>query len=148
MLIAITASVTHGGVAFAQNQLGDELRPQPPSSAPTGASVSALMGAPVGPKRSPIGLVCPVQFSPEMPRKALQGDIMGVVKAQIHIKGNVVQSVEIVSGHPVFHDAVRAAMLRYKCFSNEQDVIATQEFSFKISKPVQIEYTRPNPDGQ
>ena len=67
-----------------------------------------------------------------MPRKALQDGTEGVVKAQIHVKGGNIQSVEILSGPRVFHAAVRAAMLQYKCVTDGADVIATQEFNFKL----------------
>jgi protein TonB len=37
-----------------------------------------------------------------------------------------------ISGPRVFHAAVRSAMLQYKCVSGADDVIAVQEFEFKI----------------
>jgi protein TonB len=68
-----------------------------------------------------------------MPRKALQDGTEGVVMAQIHItKGGVIQDVTIISGPRVFHAAVKAAMMQYKCVSEGGDVIATQEFNFKL----------------
>ena len=85
-----------------------------------------------GPKRTTIGLACPTQVAPEMPRKAQQDGIEGVVKAQIHIKGNSILDVTILSGPRVFHAAVRAAMMQYTCFSDGGEVIATQEFNFKL----------------
>ncbi len=87
---------------------------------------------PPGPRRTTIGVACPKQVPPEMPRKALQDGTTGVVKAQIHIKGGVIQSVEILSGPRVFHSAVKAAMMQYQCVTDGGDVIATQEFDFKI----------------
>jgi protein TonB len=86
----------------------------------------------VGPKRTTIGLACPTQVAPEMPRKAIQDGTVGVVKAQIHVKGGVIQSVEIISGPRVFHAAVKAAMMQYKCVTDGSDVVATQEFDFKL----------------
>jgi protein TonB len=86
----------------------------------------------VGPKRTTIGLACPTQVAPEMPRKAIQDGTVGVVKAQIHVKGGVIQSVEILSGPRVFHSAVKAAMMQYKCVTDGSDVVATQEFDFKL----------------
>ncbi len=86
----------------------------------------------VGPKRTSIGLACPTQVPPEMPRKALQDGIGGVVKAQIQIKGGNIVDVTILSGPRVFHAAVKAAMMQYKCVSDEGEMIATQEFSFKV----------------
>src|ERR1035437_5208990 len=88
--------------------------------------------APVGPKRTTIGLACPTQGQPEMPRKALADGTSGTVTAQIHIKGGVIQSVEILSGPRIFHAAVKAAMMQYKCVTDGAEVVATQIFDFKI----------------
>ena len=96
--------------------------PPPPAPPPVAA----------GPKRTTIGLACPTQVPPEMPRKALQDGTEGVVKAQIHIKGGQIVDVTILSGPRVFHAAVKAAMLQYKCVSGDGEVIATQEFNFKL----------------
>jgi protein TonB len=97
--------------------------PPPPAPPPLAA----------GPKRTSIGVACPTQVSPEMPRKALQEGTEGVVKAQIQIgKGGVIQEVTILSGPRVFHAAVRAAMMQYKCVTEGGEVIATQEFNFKL----------------
>jgi protein TonB len=67
-----------------------------------------------------------------MPRQALRDGTEGVVKAQIHIKGGSIVDVTILSGPRVFHAAVKAAMMQYKCVSDDGDVIATQEFNFKV----------------
>ena len=99
-----------------------EIAPPPPPDAPVAT----------GPKRTTIGLACPTQVPPEMPRKALQDGIEGVVKAQIHIKNGVILDVTVLSGPRVFHTAVKAAMMQYKCVTNESDVIAVQEFKFKV----------------
>jgi protein TonB len=66
-----------------------------------------------------------------MPRLALQD---GVVKAQIILKGGVVQDVTILSGPRVFHAAVKAAIMQYKCVADgsSAEVTATQEFKFKF----------------
>lgn len=85
-----------------------------------------------GPQRTSIGLACPKQVPPEMPRGALRDGIEGVVKAQIHIKGGTIVDVTILSGPRVFHAAVKAAMLQYTCVTDGGDVIATQEFNFKF----------------
>jgi hypothetical protein len=80
-----------------------------------------------------IGVACRTQVAPEMPRKAQQEDIQGVVTAQIRIKGGVVQDVVILSGPPVFHDSVMTAMRHYKCISHPvNQVVATQQFNFKL----------------
>lgn len=104
----------------------------PPSPAP--AAVVAPAPAPVaaGPKRSAIGVACPTQVAPEMPRKALQDGTEGVVKAQILIKNGVVQEVTILSGPRAFHAAVKNAIQQYKCVADGPEVLATQEFNFKL----------------
>jgi len=106
------------------------------ATSPAGPAVIAPPSPPApvvtGPKRVSIGLACPKQVAPEMPRKALQEEIEGVVKAQIHVKGGIIQDVAILSGHRVFHAAVKAAMMQYTCVTDGGDVIATQEFNFKL----------------
>jgi protein TonB len=98
------------------------IAPPPPPAAPVVT----------GPKRTSMGLACPTQVTPEMPPKAIRDGTEGVVKAQIMIKGGVIQNVEILSGPRVFHAAVRAAMMQYKCVSDAAEVVATQEFNFKL----------------
>ena len=75
---------------------------------------------------------CPTQVKPEIPRKALQEGVSGVVKAQAVIHNGQVKEVTILSGPRIFHNAVRAAMMQYKCQSSGTDVVATQEFDFKV----------------
>lgn len=119
----------------------------PVSAAPTIVSVATPPPAPVviapppppqappvatGPKRTSIGVACPTQVAPEMPRKALQDGVEGVVKAQIVIKDGAVKEVTILSGPRVFHAAVRNAMMQYKCTQDAGEIIATQEFNFKL----------------
>ena len=94
----------------------------PPAQAPVAAE----------PKRASIGLLCPRQVAPEMPRRALREGIEGVVKAQIHVKGGKVVDVTILSGPGVFHAAVKAAMMQYSCVADGDEVIATQVFNFKV----------------
>jgi protein TonB len=93
--------------------------PPPPAAAP-------------GPARTDIGVACPTQTKPELPRKALQDGVGGIVRAEALIVDGVVKEVTILSGPRVFHAAVRAAMLQYKCASGTGEVRATQEFVFKI----------------
>lgn len=85
------------------------------------------------PNRADIAVACPTQVPPEMPRKAIQDGATGVVKAKALIKDGVVKEVTILSGPRVFHAAVRAAMLQYKCSSDAgaEGIEATQEFAFK-----------------
>jgi len=122
-----------------------DVAPQVSSNAPSIVSVATPPTAPaviappppptpvtIGPKRTTIGVACPTQVAPEMPRKALQDGTEGVVKAQIHIKGGVIQDVTILSGPRVFHAAVKAAMMQYTCVTDGGEVVATQEFNFKV----------------
>jgi hypothetical protein len=95
-----------------------------------GKSLAIQSGA--APRRVTIMSACPKQVAPEMPRKAIETRTTGVVKAQIHVKGDVIQSVEILSGPEIFHAAVKASMMKYKCVTNGTEVVATQEFNFKI----------------
>jgi protein TonB len=67
-----------------------------------------------------------------MPRRAIQDGTEGVVKAQILIKNGVVQEVTILSGPRVFHAAVKNAIQQYKCVADGPEVLATQEFNFKL----------------
>lgn len=84
------------------------------------------------PNRADLRVACPTQVPPEMPRKAIQDGTEGVVRAQALVKNGAVQDVTILSGPRVFHAAVKAAMLQYKCTADATEVVATQEFVFKI----------------
>jgi protein TonB len=86
----------------------------------------------IGPKRASIGLVCPRQVAPEMPRRALRDGIEGVVKAQILVREGKIVEVTILSGPSVFHAAVKAAIMQYTCVTEGDEVIATQVFNFKL----------------
>ncbi len=118
-----------------------------PTQSPTPALVIASVEAPpatpavIAPPTPPtppqtvktdIGVACPTQVPPDMPKRAVQDGVAGVVRAQALIKDGVVREVTVLSGPRVFHAAVRAAMLQYKCTQSAGDVIATQEFNFKI----------------
>ncbi len=117
----------------------------PDSNAPTISSVATPPPAPVAiappappappaPRatRAEIGVVCPSQVRPEMPRQALREGIEGVIRAQAVIAGGVVKDVTILSGPRVFHSAVKTAMMQYKCTSDAAEITATQEFVFKL----------------
>jgi protein TonB len=54
------------------------------------------------------------------------------VRAQAVIRDGAVRHVTILSGPRVFHSAVRSAMMQYKCVSDSTEIVATQEFVFKI----------------
>jgi protein TonB len=83
------------------------------------------------PNRADIRVACPTQVQPEMPRRAIQDQTGGVVRAQVLIKDGAVKEVTILSGPRVFHASVRAAMLQYKCTAESGEITATQEFVFK-----------------
>jgi protein TonB len=67
-----------------------------------------------------------------MPRRAIKEGIEGVVRAQVHVKGKRIVDVTLLSGPRIFHAAVREAMLQYNCMTDGGEVIATQEFNFKL----------------
>ena len=102
------------------------IAPPPPPAPPVPKPM------PAGPVRASIGVACPTQVAPEMPRKALQEGTEGVVKAQAVIRDGVVTEVTILSGPRVFHAAVKAAMMQYKCNRDTDEIVATQEFNFKV----------------
>ena len=106
--------------------------PPPPAPVVAAPAPAPLPAAPKAPAKPDIGIACPSQVTPEMPRKALQDGVSGVVKAQALIKDGAVKEVTILSGPRVFHAAVRSAMLQYKCTQDSGEVLATQEFSFKL----------------
>ncbi len=81
---------------------------------------------------SDLRVACPTQASPEMPRKAIQDGAEGVVRASALIRDGVIRDITILSGPRVFHAAVKAAMLQYKCTASAGEVVATQEFVFKL----------------
>lgn len=99
------------------------IAPPPPPAPP-------VVAAPAG--RQEMGVACPTQVKPEMPRQAIKEGTTGVVKAQAIIRDGAVREVTILSGPRVFHNAVRGAMMQYRCISGSGDIIATQEFDFKL----------------
>lgn len=103
------------------------IAPPPPAPPPAPAPVAAAAA-----RGDEISVACPSQVKPEIPREALQHGMSGVVKARIVVNAGVVRSITIVSGPREFHSAVRAAIRQYKCISSGGDVVAEQEFSFKV----------------
>ena len=99
------------------------IAPPPPPAAPP---------APTG--RQEIAVACPTQVKPEIPRQALRDGTSGTVRAQVLIRDGKVVSVDVQSGPRVFHNAVREAMMQYKCISSSGDIVATQEFVFKVNE--------------
>lgn len=96
--------------------------PPPPAPAPA---------PPSAPAKADLGVACPTQAKPEIPAKALQDGVSGVVKAQATIQGGVVSDVQILSGPRVFHAAVRTALKQYKCTAPD-GTVAIQDFAFKV----------------
>jgi periplasmic protein TonB len=106
------------------------IAPPPPPAPPAPPAPPPPPPKPA-PNRSDIRVACPTQVQPEMPRRAIQNGIGGVVRAQVLIKEGVVKEVTILSGPSVFHAAVKAAMLQYKCTAESGEITAAQEFVFK-----------------
>lgn len=98
------------------------IAPPPPPAAP----------ARPAPNRSDLRVACPTQVPPEMPRKAIQDGTEGTVKASALIKDGVIKEITILSGPRIFHAAVKAAMMQYKCTAESGEVVATQQFDFKL----------------
>jgi protein TonB len=100
----------------------------PPAPAP----VPVAQAAPAPVAKLDMAIVCPTQVSPEMPRRALLDGTQGVVKAQVKIADGAVREVTFLSGPRIFYAAVRAAMLQYKCTREGSEVVATQDFNFRL----------------
>jgi protein TonB len=84
------------------------------------------------PNRADLRVACPIQVAPQMPQKAIDDGTEGIVKASALIKDGVIKEITILSGPRVFHAAVKAAMKQYKCTADTGEVVATQEFVFKL----------------
>lgn len=95
----------------------------PPPAAPT---------APAGPVRQDIAVACPKQVAPVIPERALDEGISGKVRAEVRIRSGRVVDVTILSGPKVFHQAVRAALQQYQCVSGSAEIVAVQDFEFKV----------------
>lgn len=104
--------------------------PAPP--APAAAPAPPAATPPAAPRPLQMGVVCPTQVTPVMPRAAIRRGIEGVVRAEAVIRDGVVREVNIVSGPRELHDAVREAMRQYRCVSGSTEVRAVQEFNFRL----------------
>ncbi|MFM8900903.1 MAG: energy transducer TonB [Burkholderiales bacterium] len=106
--------------------------PEPPvvvSAAP------AVVAPPARMVQQEIGLVCPHQVKPIMPRRALQEGVGGFVKVMATVRGGKVVAVEVLSARPrgVFEGTVRQAMMQYRCESPpDVEVKVPQEFNFTV----------------
>lgn len=106
---------------------------EPPIVAPP-APAPPPMAAGAGERSVDVAVACPTQVRPEIPRRALQEHISGVVRAEAVVSRGAIRDVTVVSGPRVYHAAVRAAMLQYRCLSGEQDVRVVQEFEFLVDE--------------
>jgi len=77
-----------------------------------------------------IALICPIQISPEYPARAIQDGISAKVKAQIKLSNGEVTDIKFISGPRIFYFAVKNAIMKYKCQSNDDNLIFIQEFDF------------------
>lgn len=75
-------------------------------------------------------MICPTQVIPVIPRQALINNIQGLVRVEAVVTGGAVKEVRFLSGPRIFQDAVRSAMLQYKCSVQQDTVLAIQEFNF------------------
>ena len=100
----------------------------PPAPAP----VVVAVAPPAPAAHLDMAIVCPTQVPPEMPRRALIDGTQGVVKAQVRIADGAVREVTFLSGPRIFYAAVRSAMLQYKCSRDSAEVVATQDFNFRL----------------
>ena len=103
-----------------------------PPPAPAPVVVAAAPPAPAPAAKLDMAIVCPTQVPPEMPRRALIDGTQGLVKAQVRIADGMVREVTFLSGPRIFYAAVRTAMLQYKCTREGTEVVATQDFNFKL----------------
>lgn len=103
-----------------------EVPPPMPVLAPAAAAAAPAA-------RLDMAIVCPVQVPPEMPRKALIDGTQGQVRAQVRIADGAVRDVVFLSGPRIFYAAIRSAMQQYKCTRDGGEVVATQDFNFRVS---------------
>jgi periplasmic protein TonB len=108
---------------------------QPPEPPLVVATAPAVVAPPARLVPQEMGLVCPHQVKPVMPRRALQEGTGGFVKVMATVRGGKVVAVEVLSSRPrgMFEGAVRQAMVQYRCESPpEVDVKVPQEFNFTV----------------
>jgi len=110
-----------------QVQTSQPVAPPPPAPPPVATP------EPAAPVRADIAIVCPKQVRPSVPERAIDEGIEGTVKAQVRIRNGKVVDVRVLSGPKVYHAAVRNAMLAYECSAGENEVLATQDFTFKLN---------------
>ncbi len=107
-------------------------------SMPTPPTAPAVIAPPPPPAppapsgRQEMGVACPTQVKPEMPARAVKPGEEYVVKAQALIRDGAVVEVKILSGARPFHAPIIEAMKKYRCVSGSGDIIATQEFVFRM----------------
>jgi len=77
-------------------------------------------------------LACPTRVDPVMPQRARRDGIEGAVRAEAVVRDGKVTEVRILSGHPVFHTAVRQALLQYQCARQPVEGRIVQDFVFRL----------------
>lgn len=105
---------------------------QTPPPAPPVIAPPAPVAPPAPSGRQDIAVACPTMVKPQMPPQAVRSGTTGTVRALATIRDGRVVNVEIQSGPRVFHNAVRDAMMQYKCITGSGDITAVQEFDFKL----------------
>lgn len=123
----VAPPVTSAEPVITQVQTSQPVAPPPPAPPPV------VIPEPAAPVRADIAIVCPKQVRPSMPDRAIDEGIEGTVKAQVRIRNGKVVEVRVLSGPKVYHAAVRNAMLAYECSAGENEVLATQDFTFKLN---------------
>jgi protein TonB len=118
-------------------QTAEPVAPPPAAPPVVAAPVAAPLAAsapPAPPKvvSADMSVACPKQVKPVPPEKALEEGISGVVKVEVRIKGGKVVEVKMLSGPKVYYAAVRTAINQYECSSNADEIVARQEFDFKV----------------
>ena len=107
-----------------------EIRPPAPPAPPAPA-------APKPPEAVSIGVACPTMVAPQLPRRAQQEGLGGVVRAQATIRDGKVVDVQILASKPrgLFDAAVKTAMLQYGCHTTgTSEIVAIQTFEFKAAE--------------
>ncbi len=72
--------------------------------------------------------LCPVQYKPSVPMQVIRQGITSRVVVKGYIENGEVTKVDIVSGHRVYWESVRAAVMKYQCLPMTTNF--TQQFAF------------------
>lgn len=108
------------------------IKPAPPPAPPAPPAPAA---PPAGPVQAEVGVSCPGYK--RVLQSALGGlydriGITGVVKVQIHLHGDQITDVEVVSGPREYHRQVQSAVRRMKCsVGGNAETVVPLEVSFR-----------------